>query len=295
MKGFKCPERGFIPNPEGELAVPCGKCRECLKERATEWALRCQHEMSMHKQNSFITLTYDERNLRNTQDELRYDIQCFFKRMRKNLKKKIRYIYSVEYGSQTQRPHFHALIFGHDFTEQKLIKKTKKGFPIFRSKQLEDLWPNGHSSIGSATVQSAYYIAAYALKQHSQVDQETGEVLSDYMRCSKRPAIGLEYLKKHKKQLVDSKTHLPRYYRKKLEEIDPDLLEKYENQLMEKISYRDDRDLYAKYEIENKKPKQSELRNPEKDVFGKKYEQYLKNHLEENARRLQHETKNLCD
>ena len=48
---------------EGELKLPCGKCRECISKRAVEWATRARHEISLHKQNSFITLTYNPENL----------------------------------------------------------------------------------------------------------------------------------------------------------------------------------------------------------------------------------------
>lgn len=199
-------------------------------------------------------------------------------------------MYSVEYGTQTQRAHFHALIFGHDFGNQKLLKKTKKGFPIFTSKELEDLWTYGHSSIGSATPESAYYIASYALKQHNQVDESTGEIVSDYMRCSNRPAIGLEYLRKHAEQLIDSGEKLPRYYRKKLAEENPDLLEQYEENILSKIKLDksdESRERLAKWEIAKSKNKQqtSYYREDKPDIYAEKFNQYLENQLKDNYRR----------
>jgi len=269
----------FTPNPEGNLRVPCGKCQQCLKQRANEWAMRCQHEMAMHKQNSFITLTYDETNVRSTSEQLRDDIQKFFKKFRKNVKKKIRYIYSVEYGSQTLRPHFHAIIFGHNFPNQELVRKTKKGYPLFTSDQLKKLWSYGHHSIGEANVKTAYYIASYALKKHSAVNETTGEIVSDYMRCSKRPAIGLEYLRKHKKQLVQSQTPLPRYYLKKLKVLDEELLRQYEDRTKEKYSTTDDYQKYAKYLINDANPAKSELRSESNDQKTNGINSWLKNHL----------------
>lgn len=285
MNGSIDPNTGRLkPDPEGNLKVPCGRCQECLKDRASEWALRCQHEMSLHDSNTFITLTYDDEKLQNlklttdllTPDILTHHIQKFFKKLRKSLRNQVRYIYSVEYGSQKLRPHFHCIIFNHDFPDQKKIRTTKKGHPLFSSPALDKLWKYGYASIGQANVKTAYYIAAYSLKKHSGVNETTGEIFSDYMRCSKRPAIGLEYLKKHAKQLVQSETHLPRYYRKKLADINPTLLQEYENRLASKYKPRDDYQQYAKYQIADANPASSELRTQK---LPDDYQEYLKNHL----------------
>lgn len=281
LKGSINPFSGvFEASPEGNLEVPCGQCEACLKERSREWAQRCQHELSLHKQNSFITLTYDNENLKSTTDEFTSDIQKFWKRLRRVTGKKIRYIYSVEYGTKSLRPHFHAIIFGHDFGNQKLIKKTKKGHPIYTSQELSKLWKAGHHSIGTATVQSAYYIASYALKKHSAIDPNTGEIVSDYMRCSVRPAIGLNYLLKHKTQLVDSQQKLPRYYLKKLKDLDPELLQQYEEQRQSKIQPKDDRQTYAKHFISSQKNTASHFREETNIPHKKKSNEYIKRHLD---------------
>jgi len=239
--------------------------------------------MSLHQQNTFITLTYDDTHLKSSSDNLRDDIQKFFKRFRKAVKKKIRYIYSVEYGSKTLRPHFHAIIFNHDFKNQVMVRKTKKGYPLFTSDELKKLWKLGHHSIGEANVKTAYYIASYALKKHSAVNEETGEIVSDYMRCSKRPAIGLNYLIQNRKQLIHSGIALPRYYQKKLKDIDPDLLEQYENRLAENKKHFDPYQKYAKYEIESSNPNKSELRSDSNDKQQTGLNTWLKNNLKRKA------------
>lgn len=284
MRGLKCPQSGvFTPNPEGNLRVPCGKCQECLKQRSNEWALRSQHEMSLHKQNCFITLTYNNDHIVNTTEELTREIQLFFKKLRKQIyPKKIRYLYSVEYGSNTLRPHYHAIIFGHDFAEQKLVRKTKKGFPLFTSPELLKLWPYGHHSIGTATVQSAYYIASYALKKHSAVNEETGEIVSDYMRTSRRPAIGLEYFKKNVNQLIDSKIPLPRYYQKKLESDYPNLYQIYTDRLASFNHSPDDFKAYSKLINMESQDSSSSLRSEPDTDNQKKLNTYLKTSLQKN-------------
>ena len=46
-----------------QLHLPCGQCIGCRLERSRQWAIRCVHEASLHKQNAFITLTYSDDNL----------------------------------------------------------------------------------------------------------------------------------------------------------------------------------------------------------------------------------------
>ena len=42
------------------IKIPCGQCIGCKLERSRQWGVRCMHEAQMHKQNCFITLTYNE-------------------------------------------------------------------------------------------------------------------------------------------------------------------------------------------------------------------------------------------
>jgi len=87
-----------IPSKEGDLLLPCGKCYECLAKRASDWALRCQHEISLHKENTFITLTYDDDNIPDL-DSRKTNFQKFLKRLRKKTRSKISYVVSHEFGS----------------------------------------------------------------------------------------------------------------------------------------------------------------------------------------------------
>ena len=73
------------------------------------------------------------------------------------------------------------------------------------------------------------------------------------MRVSKNPGIGLNYLKLYYKQLIDSDTSLPRYYIKKLDEIDPDYLSIYENNQLLKQNNRGDYQKFAKFVIDEQK------------------------------------------
>lgn len=195
--------------------LPCGKCYECKSKRAVDWATRCGHEISCHESSCFITLTYDEDNLPSfliVKDEF----QKFLKRLRKHIKKKVKYIVSHEYGSKTGRPHHHLIIFGWEPSGQEFLFNAPSGEPLFTSLELSKLWPYGFHSIGSANERTAYYIASYSLKAetHEVLDPVSGEMVtvSDCMDSSKRTAIGFEYFIQNMEQIVNTSSMLPRYY-----------------------------------------------------------------------------------
>jgi hypothetical protein len=256
IKASLNPEGGRpLLTPEGELQLGCGKCAECISKRASEWAMRAKHEISLHQENCFLTLTYDDENLE-SQYIVHEDFQKFLKRLRKKVGK-ISYMVSQEYGSKTNRPHFHAIIFGWTPPNQEYLKHTPSGYPLYRSESVSKLWDKGYHSIGEANAQTAYYIASYALKGNEAViiDEVTGEEVEirDKMLVSKKPGIGLKYLEQNAEQLVDSRQNLPRYYQKKLEEKFPDLHEQYQNDAQERLKTRSSHEIFARHCILHQK------------------------------------------
>lgn len=246
-------------HPEGEMKLPCGKCHICISKRASEWATRAKHEISEHTENSFITLTYEKLP---SNFIVKEDFQKFMKRLRKkNPHKKLRYMVSYEYGTKNFRPHMHAIIFGHDFKNREYLTTTNSGSKLYRSEELEKLWPLGFSSIGEANEKTAYYIASYALKgtEKELYHPETGEwtQLRDSMNVSVRPAIGYNFFLKNYRQMLDTEIILPRYYRKKLEGLDPQAFLDYEDSLAEKIRNKTAREAYANIVINNQKASNS--------------------------------------
>ena len=151
----------------------------------------------------------------------------------------------------------HAIIFGYDPPNQKFQKNTKKGYPLFTSTKIDNLWKKGFHSIAEANEKTAYYIASYALKGKRKTipNPDTGELIevADTMNVSTKPAIGLTYLKKNMQQLVDSGGILPRYYVKKLEELNIDLYDQYVQKLDCSLKTRSTGERYAKFIISNQK------------------------------------------
>lgn len=285
----RLPPEGGRPkiDPEGDLKLPCGKCSECISARALEWSLRCRHEISLHEENCFLTLTYDSKNLP-SHFTVKEPFQNFMKSLRQHLKKKLSYIVSHEYGTKTYRPHHHAIIFGYNPPEQKFLKNTTGGNSIFTSPEITRFWDHGFHSIGCANEKTAYYIASYALKGKKKkiTHPDTGEmvIISDTMDVSKRPAIGLNYLIKNQKQLVHSGEKLPRYYKKKLEIINPDLYMEYEQKQIHAPN-RSEQERLAKLVITEQKQNQSEseFRKSSEKSDHKHYVKYLKDDINFNA------------
>ena len=192
---------------QNQLTVPCGQCVGCRLERSRQWAVRCVHEASLHEFNCFITLTYSNEFLP-ADGSLNLDhFQRFMKRLRKRFGDGIRFFHCGEYGSLYGRPHYHALLFNFDFSD-KVLWKEENGQKLYRSAILESLWPFGHCSVGSATFESAAYVARYIMKK------VTGEAAADhywskpdlfgvinplkpeYTTMSRRPGIGKGWFEK---------------------------------------------------------------------------------------------------
>lgn len=110
-----------LKEENGGHYVPCSKCLNCKRRRASTWSVRLVKEGERSISAHFLTLTYDTEHVPITTKGYmtlkKTDIQKFFKRLRKCHGKKHRSIkyYAVgEYGGQTLRPHYHIVIFNAD-------------------------------------------------------------------------------------------------------------------------------------------------------------------------------------
>ena len=183
------------------LQLPCGQCIGCRIDRSRMWAVRCMHEASLHADNCFITLTYSPESLP-ADGSLDYvHFQKFMKRLRKRFSgKNIRFYMCGEYGELNSRPHYHAILFNHNFDDLDPWGRSKGGEIIYRSKVLEELWPFGHSTVGSVTLQSAGYVARYVMKKingdrakshYERVDADgvVSQLRPEFNRMSLKPGI----------------------------------------------------------------------------------------------------------
>ncbi len=213
--------------------LPCGKCWGCKNDRAIEWALRCSHEAQLYSENSFLTLTYkDDPKTKSGEPTLRpRDFTLFMKKLRRaRPKNKISYFQCGEYGT-LGRPHHHAILFNCGFGDRRYWRK-KGDYNLYRSEELEKIWTEGFSEIGTVTFQSAGYVAGYQLEESLNKDYR-GEREAEYRTMSKRPAIGKTWLEKYMSDVYPAdecitrtghKMRPPKYYDKIVEEKHPELM-----------------------------------------------------------------------
>lgn len=216
--------------------IPCGGCIGCRTSKAQMWSVRCMHENSLHDVGAFVTLTYDNDHLPADYSLDVRDIQLFNKRVRA-AGHRFRFLAVGEYGDQTQRPHYHMLMFGFWPDDAKLWS-TINGVPNYHSKSLADLWGLGHVAFGRITSASAAYCARYSLKKitgtrardhYTRIHPLSGNrvhVRPEFITMSRRPGIGSGWFDKFGRDCFPSdylvhdgkRVPVPAYYLRKLSE-----------------------------------------------------------------------------
>lgn len=235
----------FFNNASATLQIPCGQCVECRLKRSREWAVRCMHEASLHKDNCFITLTYKDSDSMGSVSLDYNHFSAFMKRLRSRFPKdRFSFLCAGEYGETNPatgcidggkyRAHFHALLFGFNFPDRVPCRMLGRS-DLYNSKILNEIWRHGDCKIGEVTFESASYVARYAMKKvNGDMAKEaytiilpTGEIIErvpEMLVMSKRPAIGRRWFEKYGKQ-VYAHDHViargkemipPRYYDKLL-------------------------------------------------------------------------------
>lgn len=217
--------------------LPCGQCIGCRLEKSRQWAIRCLDEGQMHDDNCFITLTFNPESVKLFGRSLDVShFQKFMKRFRREVAPtRLRFFHCGEY-TEAFNPHYHAVIFGYNFPDQKYWSMSKSGKKVFVSDQLSRLWPHGFSYVGGFCFESAAYVARYVLKKVGDVSDpkrlvmSNGEVLSpEYVTMSRRPGIGTSWYRKFKNDVYPHGRRVvrgvdmqpPRFYDKLYEMDDP--------------------------------------------------------------------------
>lgn len=239
---------------EEAIRIPCGKCIGCRLDQSRRWADRMMLELDVQKKGIFLTLTYDDDHVPFTENDngefgaltlWKPDLQKFFKRLRKDFgDKKLRYYAVGEYGSNTFRPHYHAIIFGlsyEDFPDWQYYKRNELGDQLFMSRWLQEkVWKQGICTFSDVTWQTCAYVARYVQKKifagHDILCDMYG-VDPEFSVMSRNPGIGYPYLEKHPELFnyssiyvsnYDRGISIPKYYLDKLKLTNPEL---YDNLL----------------------------------------------------------------
>lgn len=161
------------PFVRGASAFGCGQCMPCRFNRRRVWTHRLMIEALVHPSASFVTLTYEE--VPDGGSLVPKDLQLWLKRFRE-VRGPCRYYAVGEYGDQTERPHYHLALFGHDRECTEDVSRT---------------WGKGHVYVGTLTFHSAQYIAGYVTKKLTKRDDpRLGGRYPEFARMSLRPGIG---------------------------------------------------------------------------------------------------------
>ena len=159
--------------------IPCGQCMACRLEKSRQWADRMILELGYHEESYFITLTYDPDHVPVSfgcdEDGVAYldspvftlvkkDFQDFMKRLR-YYHGQVRFYACGEYGSNTLRPHYHAIIFGLHLDDLVPFGRNELGQQYFVSESLSSIWGNGFVSVAEVNWETCAYVARYVTKK----------------------------------------------------------------------------------------------------------------------------------
>lgn len=188
------PEDTYVP-------VKCGHCIACRTAKAQGWTLRCLLENQQHSTSVFTTLTIDDARNTGTLEKQAYSL--WIKRLREKLRSEanvfIRHFGCGEYGEQTQRPHYHAIIFG--------------GLaPEAMQKAIEQTWTYGLTHTVPANRNCIAYTAGYVQKKIDQLDTGPVNRQRPFLLMSRRPGIGGKsriHWQNWKEYAIDNGTKMP--------------------------------------------------------------------------------------
>lgn len=212
--------------------VPCGRCVVCFKRRASGWMFRLSKQNLLAETAYFVTLTYNKRCLPHTDDE--YDLPTLNRKHVKDYCKRLRiahdragytapikYYFVGEYGKQSHRPHYHAIIFN---ARPGLIAAA---WTLSVGHSKHNRVEAGRVHIDDVTPASICYVTKYLQKGRVVPAWERDPRAKEFANISK--GLGLNYLTKamvsyHRQDLSRSyitleggvKWAMPRYYRERI-------------------------------------------------------------------------------
>lgn len=267
------------------VEIPCGHCTSCRLNYSKQWADRCMLELTHHDPAEcwFVTLTFSPEYLNGGRDPItgrwidgctqvfyepdcidqlsmsslsKRPLQLFFKQLRINLARspdlsdvKVRYYACGEYGGQTMRPHYHAIIYGLPLNDLIPWCKSQTGNMLFRSEFIEEAWKHrGICTVAHISWEACAYTARYCMKKVDGADYFYDDLALDreWTVMSRRPGIGREYFDENWKDIFKygsinlstpdggKKIYPPRYYESLFEAADPAAYDDYKRIKKEK-------------------------------------------------------------
>ena len=218
------------------INYPCGKCVTCLKRRSSQWSFRLSQEAQVSSSASFLTLTYAYQPISENgfPTLVKKDWQLFMKRLRKKCPLyKLKFYACGEYGTQTFRPHYHAIVFN---LPHRIISKPQI---------ITDLWGHGHTMITHSNDLTINYVSGYIMKDNIKPQTKWDDRQREFSLMSK--GMGLSYLTpqmikfyKDRELTAIQKENghfisMPRYYKEKI--FDKHQLKKIYTDLLNHMEY----------------------------------------------------------
>lgn len=248
----------FALGEKDRFLVPCGKCIECRLAYSRMWANRIMLETQSYEHNYFVTLTYDndhlpinekvddEGTLFHSETLVPDHLKKFLKDLRRYYKyhydhENIRFYAAGEYGDQSNRPHYHLILFNLPIYDKVELYRAD-GYQVFTSDIIENIWSRGLVSVEEACWENAAYVARYVVKKQkgpkAQEYYSERNIEPEFVRMSRMPGIGLDYYEKHKDEIYKydgivikngkGESHVVKpgkYFDSKYEEVDPERLQ----------------------------------------------------------------------
>lgn len=184
--------RKWADRPPEYVNVACRRCWACLKNHCDDLIGRGLLEASFSDWVVALTLTYDDRlikDVRQKQFVVKGDFQRFMKRIRRS-GYKCKYIAAGEYGADKGRSHFHVALIGTG---------EKPKWPWCQEKEYIDEWPwgftfadDGRSESPDAATKEAMlrYVAKYAMKSKKAKAEASRAVAEEWVTYSRIPPLG---------------------------------------------------------------------------------------------------------
>lgn len=169
-------------------------------------------ESYCYKDNAFVSLTYDDENLKYVDTSLYGgpgplptlhipDYQNWLKRLRKEYPRKLRFYLAGEYGPTTWRPHYHAALFNFPTCSRgRTRRRPGSERAIWRGccyacELVGNTWGKGDVDLGTLEPHSCGYVAGYVLKKMTRRDDvRLFGRFPEFARQSNRRGIGYDFL-----------------------------------------------------------------------------------------------------
>ena len=176
-------------------AFGCGQCLPCRYNRRRIWSHRIVLESKLHKYSSFLTMTYGPDQMPANGSLEPRDLTLFIKRLRKRMEPyQLRYFAVGEYGDGTERPHYHAALFGYPGCRYGRSRYSAYTIDCCANcDTIRDIWGKGHILLGTLVHDSAQYLAGYVTKKMTSKDDiRLDNRHPEYARMSLKPGIGAD-------------------------------------------------------------------------------------------------------